>query len=68
MSKPIIYSTGCPQCRILEMQLQKKGIEYDVVSDVAVMQEKGFMSMPILEIDGATYVFQKALQWIKERG
>jgi len=68
MSKPIMYSTGCPQCRMLEMQLQKKGIEYEVVSDMDVMKEKGLMSMPVLEVDGEFLVFLKALQWIKERG
>lgn len=68
MSKPTMYSTGCPQCRVLEMQLKKKGIEFDVVSDMDIMKQKGFMSMPVLEVDGEYLVFQKALQWIKERG
>lgn len=68
MSKPIMYSTGCPQCKMLEMQLNKKNIEFDVVSDIEVMKAKGLMSMPVLEVDGECMTFLKALQWIKERG
>lgn len=33
----ILYSTGCPRCKILKSKLDKKGITYSVVDDVDKM-------------------------------
>ena len=61
--KVILYSTGCPKCHILETKLNKSNIHYDVVNDVDVMTEKGFMSSPMLEVDGETMDFGAAVRW-----
>ena len=60
----ILYSTGCPKCKVLEAKLNMKEIEYDVVADVSVMESKGFMSVPMLEINGEVMNFKKAVDWI----
>lgn len=61
----ILYSTGCPKCKMLKAKLDTKGIKYDVVTDVNVMESKGFMSVPMLEINGEVMNYMKADEWIK---
>ena len=48
---------------MLEKKLDSKGIKYDVVEDREVMKQKGFMSMPILEVDGKKLVFAEAVKF-----
>lgn len=63
----ILFSTGCPKCRVLESKLKQKGINYVENNDVELMQEKGFVSVPKLEVDGVVYDFKKAVEWIGEQ-
>jgi len=63
----ILYTTFCPRCRVLETKLKQKEIEYEEVTDVDLMTEKGFMSVPMLEVDGKTLNFTQANTWINER-
>ena len=63
----ILYSNHCPQCRVLEAKLKQKGIEYQEINDINLMLEKGFKSMPMLEVDGVIMNFTQSNTWIKER-
>lgn len=63
----ILYTTFCPKCRVLEAKLKQKGIEYQEITDVDIMTEKGFMSVPMLEVDGLTMNFAQSNTWINER-
>lgn len=63
----ILYSTGCPKCTVLSRKLEQKNVKYEVCSNIDIMKEKGFMSLPILEVDGETMDFQTAIKWVKER-
>lgn len=65
--KVILYTTHCPKCNVLTAKLKKKGVKYDEVTDVAIMQDKGFMSVPVLEVDGRVYTFKEANEWIEEQ-
>ena len=49
MKKYVLYTTGCPKCRILEKKLTDKGVEYEVICDAEKIKEKG-TSVPMLEI------------------
>lgn len=60
----VLYSTGCPKCRILESKLNQNGIKYNLVDNEDVMIEKGFMSAPMLEIDGNVMNFTEAMKWV----
>jgi hypothetical protein len=66
MSKVILYSTDCPKCKILADKLDKEGVQYEVCTDVDLMQKKGFMSAPMLEVCGKTYDFTSALVRMRE--
>ena len=63
----VLYSTGCPQCNVLKTKLDNKGIEYELVTDEDVMIAKGFMSAPILEVDGEVMPFKQANDWVNQK-
>lgn len=62
----VLYSTGCAKCRVLEAKLKAKKIEYKEVTDMNIMESKGFMSAPMLEVDGETMNFTGATEWINK--
>jgi glutaredoxin len=63
----ILYTTGCPKCNVLKQKLQLKKIEFKEVSDTDVMIEKGFMTSPMLEVDGEILDFTKAVEWVNRK-
>lgn len=60
----VLYSTGCAKCRMLEAKLNVRKIKYQTVTDVDVMESKGFMSVPMLEVDGEVMNYGMATDWI----
>lgn len=65
MGKIILYEHGCPRCKVLKMKLDQKGVEYETVNDINVMQAKGFNEAPKLEVDGVIMGFKDAVDWLK---
>ena len=63
----ILYSTGCPRCNVLTQKLNSKNIEYTVVNDVEVMENKGIETVPVLEVDGQMMQFKEATDWVNGR-
>ena len=64
MSKLVLYSTHCPRCVVLEKKLNAKNIEYEEVNDENLMVEKGFTTVPMLEVDGVVLNYKEANEWI----
>lgn len=60
----VLYSTGCPRCKILKSKLDKKGVTYSVVDDVDKMLNIGMTVVPVLEVDGVRMSFKEAINWI----
>lgn len=61
----ILYSTHCPQCKALEMKLNKKKVEYEICDDTQEMERLGFRAAPMLKIDEETYLpFTNAIKWV----
>lgn len=65
--KVILYEHGCPKCKVLKMKLDQKGIQYEDVTDIEVMKEKGFTEAPKLEVNGVVMSFKEATKWIGEQ-
>ena len=63
----VLFSTNCPKCKVLVKKLDKANIKYQTVTDVKVMLDKGFMSAPMLEVDGEVMDFSQANNWINEQ-
>ena len=62
-----LYTTGCPRCVELKCMLDKKNIKYETVTDKEMMIEKGFMSVPVLDVHGETLIYKEAKEWVKAR-
>ena len=60
----VLYSTHCPRCNVLEKKLQQKEVNYDEVNDTSIMEQKGYLSVPVLEVDGKSMDFKEAVDWI----
>ena len=60
----VLYSTHCSKCEVLAKKLDMKDISYEEVNDVKVMRSKGFLSAPMLEVDGEIMDFKTASDWI----
>lgn len=65
--KVILYTTHCPKCMVLEKKLKSKNIEYTENTDTDLMISKGFLSTPMLEVDGNIMDFKAANTWINKR-
>lgn len=60
----VLYSTGCPKCKVLEAKMKSKGIGYIEINDIEVLQAKNLMSLPYLEVDGELMDFVTAIKWV----
>lgn len=63
----VLYSTHCPKCNVLESKLKKKNINFEENNDVELMMQKGFVTAPVLEVDGVVHNFKEAIEWIGEQ-
>ena len=65
--KVVLYSTGCPQCKVLKQKLDNACIEYEVVNDLEEMERLGFVAAPMLTVDDEIMNFIEANSWINSR-
>ena len=63
----ILYSNHCPKCNVLEKKLKTKNIDYEEVNDVEIMKEKGYLMLPVLEVDGVSMEYKTANDWINSQ-
>lgn len=62
--KVVFYTIDCPKCRVLESKLNAKKVAFEECRDIEIMQEKGFESAPMIEVDGTAMNFGDAVKWI----
>ena len=68
MDKCILYSTGCPKCKVLKSKLDDKNIDYIVIDDIDEIMSKGIDSVPVLEVNGEMMNFKESMKWVKDKG
>lgn len=65
-----LYSTHCPKCKIIEMKLAQKKVDFEMVDDTDAVVEVGranhILSAPILKVDEKFYDFSGAVKFINE--
>ena len=66
-SSLILYSTGCPKCKVLKKKLKEKGIEYIENNSVDEMISLGITQVPVLSYGGRLMDFRDAVNWVNER-
>lgn len=54
-NKVVLYTTNCPQCRGVEMKLERAGIKYTKFMDVDYMIQNGITNVPALSVDGEMF-------------
>lgn len=64
MKNIILYSTHCPKCNVLKRKLQEKEIGYKEINDVNIMKEKGYLTVPVLEVNGTVMNFKEAFKYV----
>lgn len=64
--KIILYTIGCPKCKVLKMKLDKAGIKYEICEDIETMKNKNIMSAPSLEVGTEMLDFSAAIKWIAQ--
>ena len=64
---PILYSTGCPRCKVLEKKLESNGIAYEKNNSVDEMLELGISEVPVLSVYGQLFNFSEAINWINNQ-
>lgn len=65
-----LFSTNCPRCKVLEDKLKAKKISFQLIDGeraIESIQERGFLSAPLLNVDGEDMEFGKAIRWVNER-
>lgn len=63
----VLYSTGCPVCKMLENRLNEKHIPYRKCTDADAMRALGIHNVPQLAVDGELFNAQDAIRWINWR-
>jgi glutaredoxin len=59
-----LYTTHCPQCKVLETKLNRKSIDYSTCDDINEMKQLGFKSAPVLKVGDKYYGFSEAIKWV----
>lgn len=60
----ILYSTGCPKCKVLKAKLDDKRVKYGIVDDVDEMLSLGISTVPCLGVDGEVLNFKESVDWV----
>ena len=64
----VMYSTGCPKCKILKKKLDEKKVVYEEETDVEKMKSKGIERVPVLEVEGKLFSYSEAVKLINDGG
>ena len=64
----VMYSTGCPKCKILKKKLDEKKVVYEEEADVEKMKSKGINRVPVLEVDGKLFSYSEAVKLVNDGG
>ena len=59
-----LYTTGCPKCEVLKAKLKQKNIPFDEINDMQPLLERGFMTVPVLEVDDKFMDFSEAIKYV----
>ena len=63
----VLYTTHCPKCNVLHAKLEEKNIEFTENENVRILIKNGYVSAPMLEVDGEFMDFGAAVKWVNEQ-
>lgn len=62
----MLYSTGCPKCKVLKQKLTSKNIPFEENNSIEEMTELGISQVPVLRVDDTFYDFTAANKWVND--
>ena len=63
----ILYSNGCPRCKVLKQKLDAKSISYIEEGSLEKMIAIGIKQVPMLDVGGNLLDFGKANDWVNNQ-
>lgn len=67
MKQVILYSNGCPKCRVIKSKLESKKIKFIESDDTQKLLSFGYKTYPVLEVDDKMMDFVSANKWVNAR-
>lgn len=64
MNNVILFSNGCPRCKVLKQKLDDKQIKYTINEDFDELIENGLQTAPVLKVNNNYYQFGEAVKLI----
>ena len=61
MEEIILYSNGCPRCKIIEKMLEDKGIRYKKITDTEEMLRLGLTNVPWIKTKDTIMNFKDSI-------
>ena len=62
----VLFSSGCPKCKVLKQKLDDRKIEYEVSEDFDELIEQNLQTVPVLKVNGEYYQFGEAIKVVNE--
>lgn len=66
MNNILVFSNGCPRCKILKQKLDAANIPYILQDDLDEIMDAGFQTVPILKYKGEYYQFSEAVEFVQK--
>ena len=60
----ILYSTGCPRCKVLEEKLKQKQINFEINNNTEEMFKLNITNVPVLKIEYKLLDFVDAVKYV----
>ena len=67
MSEIILYSNGCPKCKVLKAKLEAKNIAFTENNNVEELIPMGYQSLPMLSVNVEFLYFVEANDWVNSQ-
>ena len=64
MNNIILFSNGCPRCKILKEKLEASNISFIIEQDLDEIMDEGFQTVPVLKYNGKYYDFNEAVKLV----
>ncbi len=69
--KIVLYTVNCPKCKVLELKLGQKNIDFEIVDNqdvvVDIGRQHGITSAPILMVNSDYLDFSRAIKYVNGR-
>lgn len=62
----VLFSSGCPKCKVLKQKLDDRKIKYEVSEDFDELIAQNLQTVPVLKVDGEYYQFSEAIRMVNE--